>query len=400
MTLTTNGKDWIANNLGRGGCFASSGISYTDPKGVSQSGSTQDVVASMVMSSSTRGPGGETRGQMNTANGPEVDDTDVTWIGNNMSYCAGGGGGGGGGTTCSTTARFTYRVSGKTINFTDTSTTSGSGCSISRRLWNLGSGMASENRTCSRTFPNYNTSYPIILTVTDSAGNKKSTSRNVRTGDAPGGGGTCSPGERECTDSTHYRRCQSNRTWGPTIRCASGNHCSNGNCVKDTAPPTGGGGGGGGAISGETGPFEVEIGEGDACSPGDPPFSLDVSGAYTYSSQAGSTKYVSVGGIEVTNPHSTCFAYYTWVTRLWDGSGYSSCPSSNPQAEDAARFFDDDGTATLTRQRIDPRDTEVLFASLEIPSSMTGTKTLCLYLWGNFNKSALTSELKSAGYSE
>jgi len=95
------------------------------------------------------------------------------------------GGGGGGGTTCSTTAKFTYSVSGKTIRFTDTSTSSGSGCSISRRLWNLGSGMASENRTCSRTFPNYNTSYPIILTVTDSKGNKKSTSKTVRTGAAP-----------------------------------------------------------------------------------------------------------------------------------------------------------------------------------------------------------------------
>jgi len=96
---------------------------------------------------------------------------------------------GGGGTTCSTTAKFTYRVSGKTIYFTDTSTSSGSGCSIVRRLWNLGSGRASENRTCSRTFPSYNTSYPIILTVTDSKGNKKSTSKTVRTGSASGGGG-------------------------------------------------------------------------------------------------------------------------------------------------------------------------------------------------------------------
>ena len=107
----------------------------------------------------------------------------------------GSSGGGGGSTTlvCSTSANFTYRVSGKTITFTDTSTTdkkAGTGtCSIRSRRWNLGSGVASTQRTCSRTFPSYNREYPIILQVTDSSGRSRSVSKTVKTGSSSGSGG-------------------------------------------------------------------------------------------------------------------------------------------------------------------------------------------------------------------
>jgi len=86
--LTTYGKNWIANHFGKAvgakQCYVSSGISYTDPKGVAQTGGTQDVVASMKLSDLTKGPGGETYSDLVKANGNNLlTDDDVTWIGDN-----------------------------------------------------------------------------------------------------------------------------------------------------------------------------------------------------------------------------------------------------------------------------------------------------------------------------
>ncbi len=43
MTLTKEGKDWLATYAGSNGCFQPSGISYKDADGVSHTGSTGDV---------------------------------------------------------------------------------------------------------------------------------------------------------------------------------------------------------------------------------------------------------------------------------------------------------------------------------------------------------------------
>lgn len=37
-------KDWLANNAGSAGCFASAGITYSDPDGISRTGGTGDVL--------------------------------------------------------------------------------------------------------------------------------------------------------------------------------------------------------------------------------------------------------------------------------------------------------------------------------------------------------------------
>jgi len=49
MTLTDNGKDWLARNAGVNNCFASSGVSYKDLEGNSHTGSTTDVAAMLVV---------------------------------------------------------------------------------------------------------------------------------------------------------------------------------------------------------------------------------------------------------------------------------------------------------------------------------------------------------------
>ena len=51
MTLTDNGKDWLARNAGVNNCFASSGVSYKDLEGNSHTGSTTDVAAMLVVAS-------------------------------------------------------------------------------------------------------------------------------------------------------------------------------------------------------------------------------------------------------------------------------------------------------------------------------------------------------------
>jgi len=44
MTLSTNGKNWLAQNAGSGNCFTTGGVSYTDADGIARVGSTGDVV--------------------------------------------------------------------------------------------------------------------------------------------------------------------------------------------------------------------------------------------------------------------------------------------------------------------------------------------------------------------
>ena len=95
MSLTTAAKDYIANHFGVGSpkCFVSSGISYTDPKGLSETGSTQDVVATLKFdpfgSGLQRGPNGEK--YANIPDYQSITDTDVISIGNMQSgaskYC-------------------------------------------------------------------------------------------------------------------------------------------------------------------------------------------------------------------------------------------------------------------------------------------------------------------------
>jgi len=103
MTLSTAAKEYIALHFGAVSgtqqCFVSSGISYTDPAGAVQVGSTQDVVATLKMDigGAARGPGGEV--YTSIPNWSDITNDDVVWIGNSMSgasqYCYTSGGDGG-----------------------------------------------------------------------------------------------------------------------------------------------------------------------------------------------------------------------------------------------------------------------------------------------------------------
>ena len=95
ITISDNAKNYIAQHFGTAvddqHCFASSGISYTDPMGISQTGSTQDVVATLKLGvgSSARGPGGEV--YTDITDYTTVDNDAIVWIGNHLSgddrYC-------------------------------------------------------------------------------------------------------------------------------------------------------------------------------------------------------------------------------------------------------------------------------------------------------------------------
>ncbi len=82
MTLSTKGKDYIAQHFGKSNCFASSGISYTDPAGEAAIGSTSDIVATLKLDDGglSRGPDEEIYDNIVTANGGAVTGTDISWI--------------------------------------------------------------------------------------------------------------------------------------------------------------------------------------------------------------------------------------------------------------------------------------------------------------------------------
>jgi len=96
MTLSAIAKNMLASLAGAGGCFALSGISYTDPDGVSKTGSTADVLNAFVTSNLLGKPNTPIRGGYTYSsfiasfNGnAAMDISDVTWAYNNQ-YCAPG----------------------------------------------------------------------------------------------------------------------------------------------------------------------------------------------------------------------------------------------------------------------------------------------------------------------
>jgi len=98
MTLTTNGKNWIAEHFGKfftapdRYCYAEGGILYTDPSGKAQTGSTADVVLTLVFGhlvGDPRGPNGETYDDMKAGNdGIDITGDDANWVDTNTpTYC-------------------------------------------------------------------------------------------------------------------------------------------------------------------------------------------------------------------------------------------------------------------------------------------------------------------------
>jgi len=305
MTLTTNAKNYIASHFGRGDCYVSSGISYTDPNGIGQTGSTGDVVKTLRLNAGgrARGPNNETF--YSIPDFQQINDDDVRGI-DSDNYCIG--------------------------------TTSGGG-----------------------TFG-------------------------------------CIAGTTRCNRG-NIETCNSAGAWIVTTHCSDGCRTVNGRpeCIQSS------GGGGGGSGTAETGPFEVTVGEtsGSSCAAGDPSVTLDVSEAYAYYKTA-PVPYIGVMKINVRNndPHGTdCYAYFTWVMRMWDGTGFTTCPTTTPELEEVSRFLATvSDTKAMTLKKIHANETTMVSGSFEIPASAEGRKTICLTLWGNYSYQALVDELAAEGY--
>ncbi len=94
MSLNTAIKNFLALNAGRNNCFASSGVPYTDADGGSRTGSTTSVLsmyytASQIGKTSAVIVGGYSYSALKSLNGgADITLTDVTWVNDNMSYCA------------------------------------------------------------------------------------------------------------------------------------------------------------------------------------------------------------------------------------------------------------------------------------------------------------------------
>lgn len=95
MTLSTSAKDYIASHFGRNNCYTSSGVSYTDPTGTRQTGSTMDVVSTLEEDPFGNGPARGPNGEMykNIPDYQSITPQDIMGIGSS-SYCVGAGGGG------------------------------------------------------------------------------------------------------------------------------------------------------------------------------------------------------------------------------------------------------------------------------------------------------------------
>jgi len=147
-----------------------------------------------------------------------------------------------------------------------------------------------------------------------------------------------------------------------------------------------------------TGPLEVYVGGGGgSCSPGSPNVTIDTSEAYAFFKDT-PYEYIGVGGIMVHNLSNECKAYFAWEAKIWDGYGYTTCPSTSPIHQEINRFLAEAGERPLSLKKLGASATEVVWGSFETLPTMEGEYTLCLSLWGNYDYEALIAELNDAGY--
>jgi hypothetical protein len=146
-----------------------------------------------------------------------------------------------------------------------------------------------------------------------------------------------------------------------------------------------------------TGPMEVYVGGGESCPPGAPSVTLDTSAAFAFF-KSENYDYIGVGGIQVHNLDTNCRAYFAWEVRVWDGYGYTTCPLTVPEMKEINRYLAEPGGRPLSLKRLDASGTDTIWGSFEVPPTMSGEKTICLSLWGNFDYDALMAELNAEGY--
>ena len=149
----------------------------------------------------------------------------------------------------------------------------------------------------------------------------------------------------------------------------------------------------------ETGPMGLYVGGGISCPPGSPNVLINTSEAFAYYGTSPKT-YVGVMDINIQSLEPKCFTYFTWEMKLWAGvpAPGSTCPTSAPERQEISRFFGEmNPTKPISIKRYRAAETMMLGGSFEVPAAMEGEKTICLSLWGNFDKDALKDELLTDG---
>ena len=148
---------------------------------------------------------------------------------------------------------------------------------------------------------------------------------------------------------------------------------------------------------GETGPMGLYVGGGIACPAGSPSVMLETSEAFAYYGTEPKT-YVGVMDVNVQSMESACFTYFTWEMKMWAGVPGISCPTSPPEVQEISRFLGEvSATKVISITRLMAAETKMIGGSFEIEPTLEGEKTVCLSLWGNFNKQALKDELLTDG---
>lgn len=147
----------------------------------------------------------------------------------------------------------------------------------------------------------------------------------------------------------------------------------------------------------ETGPLDIYVGGGKACPAGSPDVSLELGEAFAYF-KAEPITYVGVMDIWVQSLSPECFTYFTWEMKLWDGKAGTTCPTFAPELQEISRFLGEiSSTKVISVTRLNAAENKMVGGSFEVPITMEGNKTICLSLWGNYNKQALIDELLADG---
>ena len=151
----------------------------------------------------------------------------------------------------------------------------------------------------------------------------------------------------------------------------------------------------------DTGPLDLYVGGGISCPAGSPDVTLDMTDAFAYYKAQPKT-YIGVMDIWVQSLHAECFTYFTWEMSLWDGKAGTTCPTSAPELREISRFLGKiSPTKVVSITRLRAAENKMIGGSFEIPPTMEGDKTICLSLWGNYDKQALIDELLTdGGYAE
>lgn len=200
-------------------------------------------------------------------------------------------------------------------------------------------------------------------------------------------GTVCTAGTIRCKNASTIERCKADGSgWEDIQTCGTGYHCDGGVCVAGTAPekPT-------------TGPMEVYVGGGADCPDGAPSVTVDTTEAFAFF-KSEAHDYIGVGGIKVHNLNTECRAHFIWEARVWDGYGYTTCPITEPEMQEINRYLMEAGSRPLSTTTLTADQTDVVWGSFEILAGMEGEKTVCLSLWGNFDKNALMAELNDEEY--